>query len=559
VSKKKKRKSLAKQQNTPLGDFRFRKHDTIGASAAEDDEAFLAECFVDTGDLACLRAADDHRCIVVGRTGSGKSALLGRLAKTSERAVSLDPETLGLTYICNSNVLLKLEEVGVNVEVFYKMLWRHVIAVEVLRARFDARERNDTFFDKLSKIFDGSKKREHAAIAYLKKHQESDFWADPQTRVRKLTSTFEDKVSAKISGKGALIGIGVSKASGATSVDGVEIIHQAQRTINELHAEDLNGLMDVLKGTLSDSKRCYFVTVDRLDENWAEEARRYKLIMALIEAAREFRHVPGLKVIVALRRDLLERVFRIARSTGFQKEKYESSIVPLRWTVDSLFDLLDARVARLVRGRFTARPVSFAELLTDTPHSRPARDQLAPYLRRPRDVISLFNCCIEEAADQPSISPGALNRALGKYSRSRFDAACDEWHSDYPNLQILSRVLKKRTASFKLSQITEDPKLLGDVAAEMKRSSTPPSDAESRVVHAVTDSLDLQSASIDIAIALYRAGIVGLKTEATETASWIEEAGRDVSRAEITPDTSLAVHPAFHRVLGIDSRHALSE
>jgi hypothetical protein len=548
VSKKKRRKST-KPPSRPNIDFRFRKHDSIGASAAEDDEAFLADCFVDTGELGFLRSAEDHRCIVVGRTGSGKSALLARLASTSQRVVPLNPETLGLTYICNSNVLAKLESVGVNVEVFYKMLWRHVIAVEVLRERFDSKERENGFFEKLAQMFDGSRKREHAAINYLKKHQESEFWADPQSRVRKLTSSFEAKVSAKA----GVDGFSVKAGNGAQSSEGLEIVHQAQRAINELHSEDLTGLLDVLKGVLADSKRCYYVTVDRLDENWAEEARRYKLIMALIEAAREFRHVPGLKVIVALRRDLLERVFRVARSTGFQKEKYESSLLPLRWTTESLFELLDARVARLVRSRYTGSPVGFTDLLAEEADGQPARVLLAKLLRRPRDVISFFNCCIEEAADRPTIAADALNRALGKYSRSRFDAACDEWHGDYPNLQILANGLKKRPPSFKLGRLVDDAKLLGEIAGDLARAQFR-SEPEERFRALVIEHLDLHSAVVDLAIALYRSGLVGLKTDAIETASWIEESGRDVSRAEVGVETSLVVHAAFHRVLGVDVR-----
>lgn len=552
MGKKKKRRTFPKPQTTPLGDFRFRKQDTIGAAAAEDDDAFLSECFVDTGDIGCLRDPADHRCIVVGRTGSGKSALLAHLGKVSERAIALNPETLGLTHICNSNVLSKLEQAGVNVEVFYKMLWRHVIAVEVLRCRFDAKERDASFFETLGKFFDGSRKRENAAIAYLRKHQESEFWADPQTRVRKLTTTFENKVSANVSGRGALTSVGLNAGVGTTATEGVEIAHQAQRAINDLHAEDLHGLLDVLKGVLADNKRCYYVTVDRLDENWAEEARRYKLIMALIEAARDFRNVPGLKVIVALRRDLLERVFRVARTTGFQKEKYESSLLPLRWTDEKLFELLDARVSRLVRSRYSARPVGFVELLTDDLR-RTADEVIARHLRRPRDVISFFNCCIEEAADRPSIGPDALGRALGKYSRSRFDAACDEWHSDYPNLPLLANVLKKRPQSFKLVRLIDDAKLLGDLAGELARSQVR-SDTDERIRRAITENLDMQAASVDLAIAFYRAGLVGMKTEAADTASWIEESGRDISRAELNPDTSIVVHPTFHRVLGIDSR-----
>jgi hypothetical protein len=39
--------------------FAFRKHASIGAAAAEEDSKFLAECFVDNGDLEPLTDCGD--------------------------------------------------------------------------------------------------------------------------------------------------------------------------------------------------------------------------------------------------------------------------------------------------------------------------------------------------------------------------------------------------------------------------------------------------------------------------------------------------------------------
>lgn len=85
--------------------FKFRKSDQIGAAAAEDDE-FLSTCFVDTGDIALLQDISDRRQIILGRTGSGKSALLKKLAETThEYVIKVLPENLALTYVSNSTVL----------------------------------------------------------------------------------------------------------------------------------------------------------------------------------------------------------------------------------------------------------------------------------------------------------------------------------------------------------------------------------------------------------------------------------------------------------------------
>lgn len=59
--------------------FKFRRHGTIGAAAAEEDERFLTACFINTGDLDTLLDCENPRRIILGRTGTGKTALLNRV------------------------------------------------------------------------------------------------------------------------------------------------------------------------------------------------------------------------------------------------------------------------------------------------------------------------------------------------------------------------------------------------------------------------------------------------------------------------------------------------
>jgi hypothetical protein len=82
--------------------FVFRKHANIGAADAREDRNFLAECFIETEDLSVLRDVDRPECIVMGRTGCGKTALLQELGRREDRVTALEPDNLALTYVSNN-------------------------------------------------------------------------------------------------------------------------------------------------------------------------------------------------------------------------------------------------------------------------------------------------------------------------------------------------------------------------------------------------------------------------------------------------------------------------
>src|SRR5260221_8298891 len=122
-----------KKANSTSGKFKFRKDTNIGAPAAEEDGRFLETAFVDTGALDILRSKSRSECIVMGRSGAGKTALLAKLAEQEERVIKIAPESLALSYISENTSLRFFIELGLNLEPFYRLLWRHIFTVEIIR------------------------------------------------------------------------------------------------------------------------------------------------------------------------------------------------------------------------------------------------------------------------------------------------------------------------------------------------------------------------------------------------------------------------------------------
>ena len=143
------------------GEFRFRKNTTIGIAQAELD-SYLEDCFIDNGDLPTAMDAHQPQLFVVGRTGTGKSALLLQIGRLRpEHAISISPEALALNALASNDVLTFFENLGVKLDPFYKLLWRHVFTVELIKARFHitSEESKNSFFGKILSQFSKDKIR----------------------------------------------------------------------------------------------------------------------------------------------------------------------------------------------------------------------------------------------------------------------------------------------------------------------------------------------------------------------------------------------------------------
>jgi hypothetical protein len=130
--------------------LKLRKGARVGALAAEHDD-LLSEAFVDLGHVNALIDGNRPEFLALGRTGSGKTALIEHIRKTAEHVSALNPEELAMQYLHSSPVLKTISAWKVNLDVFYKYLWRHVCILELIRLRYES---GDDIPGRLSQIFD---------------------------------------------------------------------------------------------------------------------------------------------------------------------------------------------------------------------------------------------------------------------------------------------------------------------------------------------------------------------------------------------------------------------
>lgn len=541
------------------GKFVFRRHLSVGFADALEDEHYLKQSFVDTGELSILRDVSNPQAIVVGRTGAGKTALLSRLGAIEERVISLVPQDLALTYVANSTVLQFFTELGVNLDLFYQLLWRHVISVELLRRHFsiiDDRSRDGVLQRLRTGLFGKSAKQE--ALDYLLEWG-TEFWKETDYRVKEITKTMESDLSRAIEGSiSASMGFATGKVTAGAGADKLlsesqtmEVVQRGQAVVENVQIAKLSRVMELLnQDILTDDQKRYYITIDRLDENWVSEDIRHNLIRALLEAARDFNNrVENVKIVIALREDLIERVFRLTRNSGYQEEKYRSLYLKLHWDKRQLEEMLDRRVTQLVKEQYTGQPVTLRKLLPERIEKSDPVDYIVERtLYRPRDVIAFFNQCMEEAQGKARISQEVLLKAESSYSLDRLRALADEWSSDYALLVELCFCMKHFPSHFVVGDI-EDA-----LVERLFKLLTKPEVQRAMDNHLLQKlAVALEAADIDSALssyfrAMYRVGVIGVKPSEGTGVHW---SFRGQSLVHMAEDARYHVHPVFHRVLSI--------
>lgn len=528
----------------------------IGALDAETDERLLSTCYVDNGCLEAIVDIASPQSIILGRTGSGKSATLIRLAQVQSHVVPVEPLDLTFKHIENSTVIGFFQKAGVNLDLFYRLLWRHILITELLKARYDLRDKaaSARWFDNLFAKVRGDVARERS-LRYLRQWGD-EFWMTTETRMREITEKVEHKLSGSLETNTAFAKVGIGAAENLTDSERREVFSRGSEVINAIQLRELSELLDFLhEDVFNDVQRPYYLTLDKLDEEWVASVSRSKLIRALIEEIKAFRKVRNVKIVIVLRDDLLERVYDETRDGGFQQEKYEAYYARVIWSEVELICLIEKRVNEVFRHKYMGAKVELNQLFPSDRDKSPLNYILERTFDRPRDVISYVNHCLFLAEGRPRISWHVIREAEDRYSKGRLKSLFDEWLASFPSLQRVTRMLDGVTESFTRSALTEIA--LNDLAASLADSGH--ADEVGGLCEALLlpesrrTMADLASASLWL---LYHTGVVGVKTSSESPFYWSYRSGEDLTHGDMKRATMFRVHKMFWRALHVKTNQA---
>jgi len=549
---------MVKTESSGASQFSFRKHDTVGSAAAEEDSQFLSDCFLDTGDLQFLRDCSDPKRIVVGRTGTGKSALIYELGRCHPNVVHLSPHDLSLNFIATNKVIAFFEEAGVNLAPFYVLLWKHLLVVELLKKKFHiVNEGAHSEFMKRMKAFLYKDRYKEQAVEYLEQWGKK-FWLTTEQRIHELTDRVEENLKGAVDGKLAGITFSTDGARKLSLEQRQEVVEHGLDAVSKVQIRELENMFIVLEDNVfNDPQEHYYVAIDMLDEDWADDRIRFKLIRALIDAVRRFKSIPNVKIILALRQDLLDKVLNFEIVPGFQEEKYKSLYLDLKWNQKDLVTLIERRINRLIQRRYTKGDISFADVFTKHVDGVLTLDyMLERTFNRPRDIIVFVNECLELCDGRTDISSSIIKQAEERYSQERLKSLANEWNLIWPNLIHTAQVFRGFRDHFGVNEITEEvlQERYIDIVSEITDANSDPITRSLEGLYASDGNFG--SVRSFVLREFYATGLIGIKVGPTDSISWARLTARGrLGPGEVRGSSIVYVHPMFHRVLGIKYSH----
>lgn len=523
----------------------------IGALDAETDERLLSVCYVDNGCLEAIRDIAGPQSIILGRTGVGKSATLIRLLQVEQNVVTVDPLELAFKHIENSTTISFFQGAGVNLDLFYRLLWRHVLITELLRSKYNLKDKavSVRWIDNLFARVKGDIARERA-LRYLRQWGD-EFWLSTETRIKEITTQVERKLDSSIESNAVIAKAKLGATASLSDTEKREVVTRGSEVINGIQLRELSELLDFLNDDVfTDQQRPYYLAIDKLDEEWVTSISRSKLIRALIEEVKAFRKVRNVKIVIVLRDDLLERVYDDTRDGGFQQEKYEAYYARVRWTDKELIDLVDKRINEVFRHKYASIRMEIAQIFPTARETSAMAYILERTFDRPRDVISYVNQCLLLAEGRPRISWQVIRDAEEKYSKGRLKSLFDEWLASYPSLDRVTRLLDGVGESFTRSALSDAS--LNELAASLYDKGF--KDEVGGLCEALF-AVDSKRTISDLAFAslwlLHHTGVIGVKMSAEAPFYWSYKGGEILSHGDMKRATTFRVHKMFWRALHI--------
>lgn len=508
--------------------YKFKGSDQIGSLDAETDN-FLSYCFLESNVYSTLKMynhkdADFVKRIIVGRTGSGKTAILKKLTDdpSIKQTSVIEAESTVFEHINNNIFISKLIETGIDLRVFYKSLWIHVLLIRVITLIY----KNDkTFYEKIQTLVMTKQQRYNLKLAneYINKYKDNFF---NERIVSEITQTLQNELNSHIGEK--IIGISVK--------NNVNAVHKIQTETarfisNNLLKKQKELIKLITEESPDETQNRIIISIDDLDKSWLSDSSiRYNFINSLLDAFKELINLKSVKILISIRTDILMGIYN---TNLRQEEKDRSLIIPIEWSKCEITEIIDKRISYLLQHKYaTKSEVKFSDIFNFKVKNEDASDYIiSRTMLRPRDAIDFVNYCLMQSDKYAELNEDLVIEAEEKYYTSRKNALKKEWVSQYKNItnyiDVISLVSKKE---FRIIELNKDTLLT--FLVEKLDNNDPVSEGIAMDINKLVN-------------VWFTIGLIGIKkTETLTVYSSFDKPNLDISDY----NKLFIVHPLFFRI-----------
>lgn len=473
------------------------KGNILGDIRAEHDKDMLERAFFETQDYRVLLESYD-RCVVVGRRGTGKSALVQKLndywsGQKKTFVLELAPEedqVIGMRA-----VFRVFGDNFVHLKAGAKIAWKYSLLMEIAT-------KLGTFYKTESEI------AKHGIIKNLREwgHQNQNI----SFKLRNAISKNTDR-----------------------GVSGEENIANLSSNL------ELENISSSIFQIITDGNYHVVLLIDRLDEGYTPDGMGVALVDGFVQAVIELnaRFKNAARGVVFLRDNMYRSI--VINDPDFTRN-IEGQVLRLHWDEYSLFNMVCNRL-RVAHGleqennaklwnHFTARELKNREGF---------RSALRLTLYRPRDILVLLNNAFLHAASQErnEIVPADIDSSARSISENRLLDLQKEYESIFPALTLFTTAFASGSAAISMT----------DALPTIRR-----------ILERDNHTLEIQR---DLAIfenceqvlqRLYGIGFIGVYDEKARSYVFCHD-GRDPGK-EVSSDTRFLIHPCYWLALNLSER-----
>jgi len=341
----------------------------------------------------------------------------------------------------------------------------------------------------------------------------------------------------------------------ASEKETIERVRTAQEIISHIQIGDLNMARDYIGSIVLDDpqKPCY-VLIDDLDRFVVDDPLVYDLIRGLILEIYDWKKIKNAKIIYVLRNNIINKIEDEFKTRSYQKEKLEDQRYYLAWMRQELIELINKRLQKISEDLDFINTPTLPEILSKRSSRNPSGLDyiLARTLDRPRDIIDYINTAGASCIGKEKISIKVLQDVEDFYSRGRLKALYDEWRDNYPELNIITKIVRDFPPRFNISLWSESD--LIDIFADSQIKKGGWIDTQCQKFqedYASNPRLALDKCIRKFVKLLFEVGALGVKISEGGTTRYCHTGGPLLSDVELDGDPQVVIHPMFHQALGI--------